>query len=97
MNAGLPSDAVPSKGAHCVDTPIILLVDDAPNVVKIDDAVPTTSCCHPIYQVYQYCPYGIMCRFGSCSIDMMTGRNILKNHGTVEVGATSSVVHDQSV
>ena len=45
----------------------------------------------PIYQLYQYCPYGIMCRFGSCHIDRTTGQNIKQENGA------SSAVLDQNV
>ena len=36
-------------------------------------AAALTTC--PIYQLHQYCPYGIMCRFGMSHIDPQTGRN----------------------
>jgi tRNA-dihydrouridine synthase 3 len=35
-----------------------------------------TTC--PIYESTGYCPYGVLCRIGSCHINMATGANIMK-------------------
>jgi hypothetical protein len=78
--------------------------DIQPGTVSIDGTTtatttittetPNVTC--PIYQLYQYCPYGIMCRFGTCHIDMKTGQNI-NNNNSNEVTTGSSSGFDRNV
>jgi tRNA-dihydrouridine synthase 3 len=59
----------------------------------------TASSVHcPIYDVYGYCPYGIMCRFGTAHICMTTGANLRRTHvleaPTTTAAAATTTVSD---